>query len=193
MQRAAQMMDELNVGVDSRAGRPQAGGHDHRPRHHRPLDRRRPGAGQGRRVGDVMSTDVRTCAPEQTVDEVLGQHGDAQIRRVPVVDAASHEVVDIVSAVYMATISAAGIDHNAGGDFDAGRAGPFDDGLADAALKRLLAHAAGAPPRGVDAVTRRPAGCDGCAATEGRDLHAGRVDARGCSDRPRCRRPRAAH
>jgi len=63
------------------------------------------------RVGDVMSTDVRTCAPNQTVDEVLGQMGDVQIRRVPVVDQASQQVVGIVSLGDMAAKHSAGIDH----------------------------------------------------------------------------------
>jgi len=62
-------------------------------------------------VGDVMSTDVRTCAPNQTVDEVLGQMGDVQIRRVPVVDEQSQEVIGIVSLGDMATKHSAGIDH----------------------------------------------------------------------------------
>jgi CBS domain-containing protein len=63
------------------------------------------------RVGDVMSTDVRTCAPNQTVDEVLGQMGDVQIRRVPVVDEQSQEVIGIVSLGDMAAKHSAGIDH----------------------------------------------------------------------------------
>jgi len=89
VQRAAQMMDELNVGSI-----PVLDGHrlvgmitD------RDITVRSTAAGQApsqTRVGDVMSTDVRTCAPNQTVDEVLGQMGDVQIRRVPVVDEASH-------------------------------------------------------------------------------------------------------
>jgi CBS domain-containing protein len=62
------------------------------------------------RVGDVMSTDVRTCSPDQTVDEVLGQMGDVQIRRVPVVDQNSHDVVGIVSMGDMAAKHSAGVD-----------------------------------------------------------------------------------
>ncbi|MBW8898783.1 MAG: CBS domain-containing protein, partial [Massilia sp.] len=58
-----------------------------------------------------MSTDVRTCGPDQTVDEVLGQMGDVQIRRVPVVDEQSHEVIGIVSLGDMAAKHSAGIDH----------------------------------------------------------------------------------
>jgi CBS domain-containing protein len=62
-------------------------------------------------VQDVMSTDVRTCTPNQTVDEVLGQMGDVQIRRVPVLDEQSQRVVGIVSLGDMATKHSAGIDH----------------------------------------------------------------------------------
>ena len=110
VQRAAQMMDELNVGSI-----PVLDGHrlvgmitD------RDITVRSTAAGQApgqTRVGDVMSTDVRTCAPNQTVDEVLGQMGDVQIRRVPVVDEASHEVVGIVSLGDMAAKHSAGVDH----------------------------------------------------------------------------------
>jgi CBS domain-containing protein len=63
------------------------------------------------RVGDVMSTGVRTCYATQSVDEVLGQMGDVQIRRVPVVDQGTHTLIGIVSLGDIATKHAAGIDH----------------------------------------------------------------------------------
>ncbi|MDB5755959.1 MAG: histidine kinase [Massilia sp.] len=62
------------------------------------------------RVGDVMSTEVRTCYANQTVDEVLEEMGDTQIRRVPVIDQALHTLVGIVSLGDMATSHAAGIE-----------------------------------------------------------------------------------
>jgi CBS domain-containing protein len=62
------------------------------------------------RVGDVMSTDVRTCYASQSVAEVLTEMGDVQIRRVPVVDQASHTLVGIVSLGDMATKHAASTD-----------------------------------------------------------------------------------
>jgi CBS domain-containing protein len=62
------------------------------------------------RVGDVMSTDVRTCYASQPVDEVLEEMGDVQIRRVVVIDQASHSLVGIVSLGDMATKHSAGID-----------------------------------------------------------------------------------
>jgi CBS domain-containing protein len=44
------------------------------------------------------------------VDEVLGQMGDVQIRRVPVIDRQSQALVGIVSLGDMATKHSAGID-----------------------------------------------------------------------------------
>lgn len=48
-------------------------------------------------VSDVMSTDVRTCYSNQSVDEVMQEMGNVQIRRVPVIDEQSHRMVGIVS------------------------------------------------------------------------------------------------
>ncbi|MFC5548672.1 CBS domain-containing protein [Massilia aerilata] len=109
IQRAAQMMDELNVGsIPVLDGRKLVGMITDRD-----ITVRATAAGQApgsTRVGDVMSTDVRTCSPNQSVDEVLGQMGDVQIRRVPVVDAQSQEVVGIVSMGDMATKHSGGIE-----------------------------------------------------------------------------------
>ena len=110
VRRAAQLMDELNVGAipvcdgDKLVGMITD----------RDITVRSTAAGQApeqTRVGDVMSTDVRTCHMNQTVDEVLGQMGDVQIRRVPVIDQQSHRMVGIVSLGDMATKHSAGIDH----------------------------------------------------------------------------------
>lgn len=110
VQRAAQMMDELNVGAipvcdgDKLVGMITD----------RDITVRSTAAGQApqsTRVADVMSTDVRTCTSNQTVDEVLGQMGDVQIRRVPVLDEQSHRMIGIVSLGDMATKHSAGIDH----------------------------------------------------------------------------------
>jgi|GEM_PF-394506 len=61
-------------------------------------------------VHDVMSTDVRCCFEDQPLDEVMRQMADTQIRRVPVV---SHDdarrLVGIVSLGDLATKSDAGI------------------------------------------------------------------------------------
>ncbi|MCS0590786.1 CBS domain-containing protein [Massilia norwichensis] len=109
IQRAAQMMDELNVGaIPVLDGQKLVGMITDRD-----ITVRATAAGQApdsTRVGDVMSTDVRTCSPNQTVDEVLGQMGDVQIRRVPVIDENSQEVIGIVSMGDMATKHSAGVD-----------------------------------------------------------------------------------
>jgi CBS domain-containing protein len=110
VQRAAQLMDELNVGSIPVCDGDQLVGMIT----DRDITVRSTTAGQApasTRVQDVMSTDVRTCTPNQTVDEVLGQMGDVQIRRVPVLDEQSHRVVGIVSLGDMAAKHSAGIDH----------------------------------------------------------------------------------
>lgn len=110
VQRAAQLMDELNVGAipvldgDRLVGMITD----------RDITVRSTAAGQApdqARVGDIMSTDVRTCSPRQTVDEVLDQMADVQIRRVPVLDDQSQQVIGIVSLGDMAAKHSAGIDH----------------------------------------------------------------------------------
>jgi len=109
VRRAAQLMDEFNVGAipvcdgDRLVGMITD----------RDITVRSTAAGQApeqTRVGDVMSTDVRTCFTTQAVDEVLGQMGDVQIRRVPVIDRQSQALVGIVSLGDMATKHSAGID-----------------------------------------------------------------------------------
>ncbi|MFL6676326.1 MAG: CBS domain-containing protein [Massilia sp.] len=110
VRRAAQMMDELNVGaIPVCDGAKLVGMITDRD-----ITVRSTAAGQSpesTRVGDVMSVDVRTCRPDQTVDEVLDEMGDVQIRRVPVIDQQSHQMVGIVSLGDMATKHSAGIDH----------------------------------------------------------------------------------
>lgn len=113
VRRAAQMMDELNVGsIPVCDGNKLVGMITDRD-----ITVRSTAAGQApesTRVGDVMSTDVRTCYPDQSADEVLAQMGDVQIRRVPVVDQESHAIVGIVSLGDMATKHAAQIDRALG-------------------------------------------------------------------------------
>jgi CBS domain-containing protein len=108
VQRAAQLMDELNVGAipvldgDKLVGmitdrditvRSVAVGQD-------------PGT---TKVADVMSTDVRTCTADQSVEAVLDTMGDVQIRRIPVLDAQS-KVIGIVSLGDVATKHGADVD-----------------------------------------------------------------------------------
>ena len=104
VQRAAQMMDDLNVGAipvcdgDKLVGMITD----------RDITVRSVAAGQTPDqcfVGDVMSTDVRTCYSSQDIDEVLNTMGDVQIRRVPVIDEESKQLVGIVSLGDIATKS----------------------------------------------------------------------------------------
>lgn len=109
IQRAAQLMDELNVGAipvldgDKLVGMITD----------RDITVRSVAAGQDPRsakVTDVMSKDVRTCTAGQSVAEVLSQMGDKQIRRLPVVDEQSGKVIGIVSLGDVATSDAADVD-----------------------------------------------------------------------------------
>jgi CBS domain-containing protein len=109
IQRAAQLMDELNVGAipvldgDKLVGMITD----------RDITVRSVAVGQDPRstkVTDVMSTDVRTCTPGQSIEDVLSQMGDVQIRRVPVVDEQSGKVIGIVSLGDVATSDAADVD-----------------------------------------------------------------------------------
>jgi CBS-domain-containing membrane protein len=139
VQRAAQMMDELNVGaIPVLDGQKLVGMITDRD-----ITVRATAAGLApgeTRVGDIMSTDVRTCSPDQTVDEVLDQMGDVQIRRVPVIDQGSQQVIGIVSLGDMAAKHSAGIDHT---------------------LENIAIAPAPAAGRAGVALIRRPAGSTG--------------------------------
>ncbi|MDN4036390.1 CBS domain-containing protein [Massilia sp. YIM B02443] len=160
VQRAAQMMDELNVGaIPVCDGERLVGMITDRD-----ITVRSVAAGQApdaTRVADVMSTDVRTCTSDQEVDAVMHQMGDVQIRRVPVIDQASQRLVGIVSLGGQAF--GPGRPH-AGRDLDAGRAGPLDA----AALKKVCHGrlAVAAPGYSLSGC------CDGCAALNaGSSMH----------------------
>jgi CBS domain-containing protein len=109
VRRAAEMMDEFDIGaIPVCDGKKLVGMITDRD-----ITIRSTSIGQDpstTRVGDVMSTDVRTCYASQQVDEVLEEMGDVQIRRVVVIDQASHSLVGIVSLGDMATKHSAGID-----------------------------------------------------------------------------------
>ena len=112
VRRAAEMMDELNVGSLPVCDGPKLVGMIT----DRDITIRSTAKGQApetTRVGDVMSPQVRTCHESQSVDEVLREMGDSQIRRVPVIDQASHSLVGIVSL----------------GDFAVRQAGDTDEAL----------------------------------------------------------------
>ncbi|HYD93812.1 MAG TPA: CBS domain-containing protein [Noviherbaspirillum sp.] len=108
LQRAAQLMDELNVGAlpvcDD--GRLVGMVTD------RDITIRATAAGrspQEAHVDEVMSTDVRWCFEDQSLDDVMIQMADSQIRRVPVVTHDDqHRLVGIVSLGDVATRTPAG-------------------------------------------------------------------------------------
>ena len=109
IRKAAEMMDEFNIGsIPVVDGEKLVGMITDRD-----ITIRATAAGkapESTRVGDVMSTEVRTCKASQSVEEVLAEMGNVQIRRVPVVDQASHSLVGIVSLGDMATSQSKGIE-----------------------------------------------------------------------------------
>ena len=101
--RAAQVMDELNVGVLPVCdGRRIVGMVTDRD-----LTIRITALGKNpeqARVEDAMSTNVRWCFEDEDVEAVIRKMGDTQIRRLPVVDR-DHNLVGIVSLGDVATKS----------------------------------------------------------------------------------------
>ena len=94
LRRAAQVMDELNVGslpVCDRSG--LVGMITDRDITVRATAAGLPGHTQ---VADVMTGHARWCTTDQSVQEAMQQMSDVQIRRLPVVDS-DHQVVGIVS------------------------------------------------------------------------------------------------
>ncbi|GIZ52544.1 CBS domain-containing protein [Noviherbaspirillum aridicola] len=109
IRRAAEMMDELNVGaLPVCDGERLVGMITDRDITVRAVAAgTAPEAGQ---VGEVMSAQVRWCFEDQPVDEVMAQMSDSQIRRVPVVDQQTHSLVGIVSLGDLATKHSAQVD-----------------------------------------------------------------------------------
>ncbi|RJF98774.1 CBS domain-containing protein [Noviherbaspirillum saxi] len=111
--RAAQLMDEMNVGsLPVCDGQKLIGMVTDRD-----ITIRATAAGQAperAHVEDVMSQQVRWCFDDQPVDEVMEQMADTQIRRVPVLDHDTHQLVGIVSLGDMATKHSAQVDRTLG-------------------------------------------------------------------------------
>ncbi|SNS41913.1 CBS domain-containing protein [Noviherbaspirillum humi] len=110
VRRAAQLMDELNVGAIPVCDGAELIGMVT----DRDITVRATSAGQSpdeTRVQDVMSADVRWCYDDQPVDEVMNQMRDAQIRRIPVMDHETRNLVGIVSLGDLATKHSAEVDH----------------------------------------------------------------------------------
>jgi CBS domain-containing protein len=53
-------------------------------------------------VADVMTEDVRFCRADDSVEQVMEEMGDLQVRRLPVLDA-NNEIVGIVALADIAT------------------------------------------------------------------------------------------
>jgi CBS domain-containing protein len=108
LQRAAQMMDELNVGALPVCDGERLVGMVT----DRDITVRSTAAGkapQDAHVEEVMSADVRWCFEDQPLEEVMQQMADSQIRRVPVVSHdESHRLVGIVALGDLATRSGDG-------------------------------------------------------------------------------------
>ena len=95
LQRAAQLMDELNVGALPVCSGPELVGMIT----DRDITVRATAAGlepAQHVVREVMTEQTRWCTEDQTTDDVMKQMGDVQIRRLPVLNE-RHEVVGIVS------------------------------------------------------------------------------------------------
>ena len=60
-------------------------------------------------VSDVMTDDVRYCRADDSVEQVMAEMGDLQVRRLPVLDA-GNEVVGIVALADLATRQSAHTD-----------------------------------------------------------------------------------
>jgi CBS domain-containing protein len=103
VRRAAQMMDDLNVGALPVCDGERLVGMVT----DRDITVRATSAGMAPDdavVDEVMSTDVRWCFEDQPLDEVMQQMADTQIRRVPVVSHDdAHRLIGIVSLGDVAT------------------------------------------------------------------------------------------
>lgn len=109
VRRAAQLMDELNVGaIPVCDGEKLVGMITDRD-----ITVRATAAGESpeeTKVQDVMTNEVSWCFDDQPVDEVMDQMRDAQIRRIPVMDHNTKNLVGIVSLGDLATKHSAEVD-----------------------------------------------------------------------------------
>ena len=82
---AARLLADGDVGALPCHERREAGRHRHRPRPRRPRARRRPRPDAP--IGEIASADSAPCRPDASLDEAARLLGQAQVRRLPVVDA----------------------------------------------------------------------------------------------------------
>jgi CBS domain-containing protein len=108
LQHAAQLMDELNIGaLPVCEGSRLVGMITDRDITVRATAAGLPPAETC--VSEVMTEQTRWCTDDQTVDDVMKQMGDVQIRRLPVLNA-KKEIVGIVSLGDLATRQSAHVD-----------------------------------------------------------------------------------
>lgn len=109
LQRAAQLMDQLNVGsLPVCAGRQLLGMITDRD-----ITVRGTAAGLAPAVAcvaDVMSEGVHWCTEDQDTEEVMRTMGEAQVRRLPVINV-ERQLVGIVSLGDIATKAADNVDN----------------------------------------------------------------------------------
>lgn len=107
--RAAQMMEELNVGaIPVCDGDKLIGMITDRDITVRVTSTGTPA--ETAKVKDAMTVNVSSCFGNQPVDELMDQMRDAQIRRVPVIDHNTHKLIGIVSLGDLATKHSAEVD-----------------------------------------------------------------------------------
>jgi CBS domain-containing protein len=109
IQRAAQLMDELNVGAIPVCEGDRVLGlvTD------RDITVRATSVGKApgeTRVEEVMSAGVNYCFDDQPVDEVMEQMREVQVRRMPVMDRATGKLIGIVALGDLATKHSAEVD-----------------------------------------------------------------------------------
>lgn len=108
LQRAAQLMDQLNVGaLPVCDGKRLLGMITDRD-----ITVRGTAAGltpQAGRVAEVMTDDVQWCTEDQDTEEVMQLMGEAQVRRLPVISI-DRDLVGIVSIGDLATRSPSDVD-----------------------------------------------------------------------------------
>jgi CBS domain-containing protein len=160
LQRAAQLMGELDVGAlpvcdgDRLVGMVTD----------RDIAVRGVAAGkppQSAHVDEVMSADVRWCFEDQQLDEVMSQMADSQVRRIPVVSHdAQHRLVGIVSLGDLATRAQGG--QKGGVEQVVERVSSPTAGRAPGAGSQAGTGAAGSAASGVEAgltgIDQRPQG-----------------------------------
>lgn len=102
IQRAAQLMDELNVGALPVCENQKLIGMIT----DRDITVRVTSAAEtpeNTKVREVMSEQVVWCTEDQSVDEVMQKMADSQIRRVPVLDSMSKQLIGIAALSDLAT------------------------------------------------------------------------------------------